>query len=606
LLLFLVGALLLAAAAMRIKPINALRTKYDLETTNPYADREISAQLRIPTVALFTFRSLAIDYLWIRADNLKQEGQFFDALHLSRMICALQPNLASVWDFQAWNMAYNISVEMPTPPERWEWVRAGFELLRDQGLVYNPRSLKLYRQLGWIFQHKVGGITDDYHRYYKLRMAFDIMPLLTPFYNPLLGPGSKGTNEDLEAMVQVTTDWNQLRREEPVAALVEKIKKAEPKFTSDRKMFDGLLDIRVSPTDYAPALHQVIEDNLENKSLHKLDYFIRCRALREKWKMDPEFMLKINKQYGPVDYDDENRHLSLEWRSPFCHAIYWAMKGLRFAGDRRNFDTLNLNRIVYHSLQNLYHKGNIEILTFVPPPRATLDEKGQEVFDAPEQLELNIFSSQNLRMFPISYQATRDLIKSYTDAGQAEPKSVVDGSVNLARSGIQNLYLAGHKNMAQRYLNHLRKFYPGNKDYQVALDVFVRQRMKEEIEQITPKNASNYIISLLRDGYYNLAIGNDEKAAVREAWARQIIEILKIDYPDEEDRIQRLTLLPFEQMRWLALKNFMTDQFVNPNVKSYLMSRLQTSNPQLYDKVMEEINKLRDTGSAAPNETSQK
>ncbi len=124
-LLYLLGAVcFLIASALRIEPVNDLRLQSELEPENPFVESQMTSELRLPLPALSIFRSLAINYLWIRAEDLKAAGQYFDALHLSRLICALQPNLAAVWDFQGWNMAYNISVGVPTPPERWNWVRA--------------------------------------------------------------------------------------------------------------------------------------------------------------------------------------------------------------------------------------------------------------------------------------------------------------------------------------------------------------------------------------------------------------------------------------------------------------------------------------------------
>ena len=177
-LLVLLGVGFLFLAGTRLNTLSQLRRDYSLEPSDPFRDDEALSDLRIPTVALFTFRSLAIDYLWVRADTLKNDGQYFDALHLARAICTLQPNLPSVWSFNAWNMAYNISVAMPTPQERWHWVQAGYKLLRDEAIPYNRRSAKLYQELSWIFQHKIGGITDDWHRAYKLALAVELSPLI--------------------------------------------------------------------------------------------------------------------------------------------------------------------------------------------------------------------------------------------------------------------------------------------------------------------------------------------------------------------------------------------------------------------------------------------
>ena len=116
----------------------------------------------------------------MRADKLKEEGQFFDARQLAEWITKLQPRFSAVWEFQAWNMAYNISVAIPAtqPEQRRRWVKNGYELLRDQGIPLNPKSIPLYRELSRILQHKLGGVSDDAQEYYKLQFANEIGPLL--------------------------------------------------------------------------------------------------------------------------------------------------------------------------------------------------------------------------------------------------------------------------------------------------------------------------------------------------------------------------------------------------------------------------------------------
>ena len=49
--------------------------------------------------------------------------------------------------------------------------QAGIELLRDQGLHYNPYEPLMYRELAWFFQHKMGANLDDAHLYYKQQWA---------------------------------------------------------------------------------------------------------------------------------------------------------------------------------------------------------------------------------------------------------------------------------------------------------------------------------------------------------------------------------------------------------------------------------------------------
>src|SRR5690606_10447406 len=94
--------------------------------------------LAFTTVALGGFRGIIANALWIRSNELEEQGKYFEAMQLADWITKLQPRMAQVWAVQAWNMAYNISVKFTAPEDKWRWVRAGTELLRDQGLRYNP------------------------------------------------------------------------------------------------------------------------------------------------------------------------------------------------------------------------------------------------------------------------------------------------------------------------------------------------------------------------------------------------------------------------------------------------------------------------------------
>ncbi|MBN2843344.1 MAG: hypothetical protein JXM68_09655, partial [Sedimentisphaerales bacterium] len=484
--------------------------------------QELATEIRIPTAALFAFRSLAIDYLWIRAEKLKQEGQYFDALYLARAICALQPNLGSVWDFQAWNMAYNISVGLPTGSERWEWVRAGFELVRDHGLKYNPRNLKLYWVIGWIFQHKIGAIADDYHRYYKLMFAYEMSPLLTPIYGDLT---SRPNLADIKAMSELTTDYNELAADPGVKELMDSLLKTDPRFKSVEDVLSAMTALRISPPDqYAKEFGELIKSSADNPALWQLDRFSRARTLMKEWKLDPKVMHNLNMQYGPIDYVNAGEKKALDWRTPWAYSIYWAVQGLKY----REFDiettaemnVTRLERLVYHSLQEMFHYGNVKIYQF-QPESAFAQDTGREVFDT-QQLELQIFNSQDLEMLQFAYQATVDLKKSYEGTDEEPPHGMDVAAENLMINGIQSLYLTGYRDFAQKYYDQLRNDFPEKEEYKPSLDEFVRICMRDQIKEITPKFASIYVMNILRDGYYQLALAEDENANVRQQWAQQI------------------------------------------------------------------------------------
>jgi hypothetical protein len=103
--------------------------------------------LAFTTVALGGFRGLISNALWIRASDLQDEDKFFEMAQLADWITKLEPHFVQVRLVQAWNMAYNISVKFKDYNDRWRWVSRGIELLRDQGLKYNPNETLIYREL---------------------------------------------------------------------------------------------------------------------------------------------------------------------------------------------------------------------------------------------------------------------------------------------------------------------------------------------------------------------------------------------------------------------------------------------------------------------------
>jgi len=130
------------------------------------------------TVALGGFRGLIADLLWLRTIRLQKEGRVFEIAQLADWITKLEPHFTTVWAFQAWNMAYNISVLFPDAENRWRWVRNGIRLLRDEGLRYNPRNPNLYKELGWLYQHKIGYIMDSAHLFYRRKLAETMQAVL--------------------------------------------------------------------------------------------------------------------------------------------------------------------------------------------------------------------------------------------------------------------------------------------------------------------------------------------------------------------------------------------------------------------------------------------
>jgi hypothetical protein len=147
--------------------------------------------LQLTTVALGGFRGLISNILWMRASDLQENDKFFEMVQLADWITKLEPHFTQVWLVQSWNMAYNISVKFKDPEDRWRWVQRGIELLRDQGLVYNPDDVLMYRELAWFFQHKMGQNLDDANMYYKqmwLKEMSTVLGMDKPDWDALIHP----------------------------------------------------------------------------------------------------------------------------------------------------------------------------------------------------------------------------------------------------------------------------------------------------------------------------------------------------------------------------------------------------------------------------------
>lgn len=168
--------------------VSGLCLRADRLARTPLSENSAAAQgmekppplLSFATTALGGFRGIIADALWLRAGRMQEQRRFVELVQLSDWITALEPDNDEVWCFHAWNLAYNVPVLLSRPEDRWNWVSNGIALLRDRGIPVNPASATLKRELGWIFQHKLGLDSDPASPFYRLQWARQIAPALLP------------------------------------------------------------------------------------------------------------------------------------------------------------------------------------------------------------------------------------------------------------------------------------------------------------------------------------------------------------------------------------------------------------------------------------------
>ncbi len=100
-------------------------------------------------------RGIAANVLWTRAEELKREQDWDQMKATVDLITKLQPHFLSVWTFQGWNLAYNVSVEWDAPEDKYEWIKKGIKFLQD-GVKKNRKSPDLIWNTAWTYYHKIG------------------------------------------------------------------------------------------------------------------------------------------------------------------------------------------------------------------------------------------------------------------------------------------------------------------------------------------------------------------------------------------------------------------------------------------------------------------
>lgn len=173
LLTFLILACALAGLVPLETSLRSLRTKKAPESSD-------TAWVRYVMVGLGGFRGIISEILWVRADQLQQQGRYFELAQLADWITALDPRATKSWVFNSWNLAYNVSAMIPDYKARTHWVFKGIDLLEFKAIPANPLSAPLYYELGFNYQFKIGGTADPASDMYRLALAAKFQPPAKP------------------------------------------------------------------------------------------------------------------------------------------------------------------------------------------------------------------------------------------------------------------------------------------------------------------------------------------------------------------------------------------------------------------------------------------
>lgn len=470
-------------------------------------------------IAMGAFRGLFVNILWLRANELKEDGKYYEAVDLAKAITKLQPRFPRVWAFHAWNLAYNISVATQTPEERWGWVQSGIRLLRDEGIPRNPNDVLLHKELGWIFLHKVQGFMDDANDYYKRRHAAEWTVALGP------PPARTAALRSTEAATEAYAAWlsriagapdtleGVIEADPRVGPLVERLR-VETGLGLDERLLEAvearrtvlqlyvdLPTVGLPPEAAGDPLFRIMAEE-EDPFAGSLIPHVRKRVLIDRYRMEPERMVRYTRRYGPLD-----------WRHAAAHALYWADRGVEEATlritdrNRADFDLVNTDRIVIQALQELYRSGSVQF------------DLGNTGF------YLALPSADYI----VSYgEKLEELTKrnTFVDAKTGQLVDMEDraysfyaaGYENFLKDAIRFLYRRGQKAEAEEYYRKLR-LYPANTNdpmrsekLSLPLAEFVKAEVEEDGGRFdSPDVARAEIVGSLQGAFVQGLLENDRE-----------------------------------------------------------------------------------------------
>jgi hypothetical protein len=129
-----------------------MRTEHGLAQAELGEIDPASATMKFATLGM---RPVAVSWLWYKANEYKKIKDWDKLDATVEQIIRLQPNDLEVWDFQAHNLSYNVSVEFDDYRYRYMWVKNGISFL-VKGTKYNRDEPGLLNQVGWFTGQKIG------------------------------------------------------------------------------------------------------------------------------------------------------------------------------------------------------------------------------------------------------------------------------------------------------------------------------------------------------------------------------------------------------------------------------------------------------------------
>ena len=322
------GIIVLVTVVLLVVNGNSLRDEYNSSQSQSLMESELPASIQVAGVVLGPLKGLLVDVLWWRSERLMENKEFFEALQLSDWITSLHPTYPSVWSYQGFNLAFNISHNFSNLEERWDWILEGIKLLRDKGIKFNPdweHNRDIRFELVHIFYRKIEGVSDTESKKFQDKWTLEMLKYF-----------ERGDRQELEEIVSAPSEIEQLLRDVDIAKLSNE-------FEGEGKTLR--LMIETNQFSYRSLKKDTPENLSYNSAIVKIIYFLKRRAIEQELNMDVERILQTDKEFGPFD-----------WRTHHAQIVYW---GMVEKYDSFKLRGLNYSEYILASMLSSFYNGRV-------------------------------------------------------------------------------------------------------------------------------------------------------------------------------------------------------------------------------------------------------
>lgn len=110
------------------------------------------------------FKGVAVLSLWTKAQEFQKTKRFFEIEPVVHSIRMLMPHFVEPYEFQAWNLAYNIPADWEAVADKYYWIKEGINYMK-QAVRDNANNGDLEWYVGNMYFQRIG--TSDEQQFFR-------------------------------------------------------------------------------------------------------------------------------------------------------------------------------------------------------------------------------------------------------------------------------------------------------------------------------------------------------------------------------------------------------------------------------------------------------